>query len=171
MSPSTPLGINPSTALGTSKRGRPSLENLPRASNGGGGGSRTRVREQAHRGFYMLSLCILLTSERPHRQGHSPASPLVLALLLRAGEERPAHLYDAFPSPVSEARWAWLLVRQPVPVDGWQLCVSHLFYEGDGTSACFPYQPLSPSKPLRPPFGPKPPFMVHGSWFIAQKKG
>ncbi len=83
-----------------------------------------------------LACVFCLASKRPHRKGHLPASPLSLALLPRAGEEKPAHLYDAFPSPVSEERWAWLLVRQPVPAVGWQLCVSHLFYEEDGTSAC-----------------------------------
>ena len=117
---------------------------------GGGGGSRTRVREQTHRSLYMLSLCFFLVGEHARRQAHSPTSPSALALLPRAGRGRPAHLYNASPSPVSGARAAWLLVRQPVPVDRWQLCVSHRFYEGDGTSACHLYQPC----PRRNRFAP-----------------
>ena len=110
--------------------------------------------------------CVLISPVKtPTGRVHSPTSPVVLAPLPRAGEGRPAHLYDALPYPVSEAREAWLLVRQPVPIQRWQLCFSHRFYEGDGTSACHLYQP----RPRRNRFAPlrraAPPFMVNGSGF------
>jgi len=100
--------------------------------------------------------CVLLSSVSAPtgRVAHQPAlwfSPP----LPRAGEEGPAHLYDALPYPVSEAREAWPLVRQPVPAVGWQLCVSHLFYEGDGTSACHLYQPRPRRNRYAPFRGPQ----------------
>jgi len=148
--------MSPSTPLGTGKRYKFSPETLAHPSNGLPKASGESSRQKAFPARRMVeaagvepasenrpikaSTCLAcvfcLASKRPHRKGHLPASPLSLALLPRAGEEKPAHLYDAFPSPVSEERWAWLLVRQPVPAVGWQLCVSHLFYEEDGTSAC-----------------------------------
>jgi len=115
--------------------------------------------------------CVLLSSVSAPtgRVAHQPAlwfSPP----LPRAGEEGPAHLYDALPYPVSEAREAWLLVRQPVPIQRWQLCFSHRFYEDDGTSACHLYQP----RPRRNRYAPlrraAPPFVVNGSSFMVQSK-
>ncbi len=66
---------SPSTPLGTDKRGKLSPESFPRASNGGGGGSRTRVREQAHKGFYMLSLCFLSRQLTPPQAGSLTGQP------------------------------------------------------------------------------------------------
>src|SRR3990172_7935624 len=73
--------------------------------------------------------CVLISSVKtPTGRVHSPTSPFVLAPLPRAGEGRPAHLYDALPCPVSEAREAWWLVLEAAANSTLALCFFPPFF-------------------------------------------
>ena len=99
-----------------------------RTKTGGGGGSRTRVRRSAIRNSTCLSRDLNLAFGHAHGRAYPRASSL--CLISRPQAQRETSLFIGAPDVVQATTpGTWLLVRQPGPIQNWQLRVCCLFYE------------------------------------------
>ena len=91
---------------------------------GGGGGSRTRVRNRSQPGEFMLCpIPFGFASVTQNGQDAPEASPIDLTLAARTEPLKPASCMTSAHSPKAKPwKTAAYLIKQQVPVLGWQLC-------------------------------------------------